>query len=318
MTADLNLLIAFAAGLLSFVSPCVLPLIPSYLSYVGGVSVADLKDQSGAKTAVIIRTLLFVLGFSIVFVVLGVVFSGSGLLFSGASRAINIVAGAVVVLLGLNVIFDFWKFLNYEQKIHLSERPRGYAGSVLIGMAFGAGWTPCIGPILAGILFLAGSSGQVSTGVLYLSVYSMGLAVPFILASVFFSAFAKQMEKIKRHFGAIKTGSGIFLIVIGLLISFGQFQRLNVILPSAGNALRQWHAENPAAATTVMGLGAIAVAVVPLAIAWFRKRRGSDVRVLSTGRLVFAGLFLAPAVLEWLGVIDLALVLASWLSFQGI
>ena len=318
MNAELNLAISFAAGLLSFVSPCVLPLIPSYLSYVGGVSVADLKEPTGARGQVVARTVLFVLGFSIVFVVLGVVFSGSGLLFSGASQAINIVAGAIVILLGFNVIFDFWKFLNFEKKVHLSDRPRGYVGSIVIGMAFGAGWTPCIGPILASILFLAGSSGNVSSGVLYLSVYSAGLAVPFLLASVFFGAFTRQMNKIKKHLGTIKLVSGIFLIAIGLLIALGQFQRLNVVLPAAGNSLRRWREANPGTATTVMGIASLAVAVVPFLIGWIRSRRGKAVHLLSPGRMVFSGLFITVAILELSGVIDLALLVSRWLAFQGI
>lgn len=318
MSADLNVAISFAAGLLSFVSPCVLPLIPSYLSFVGGVSVTDLGRAEGARGQVIARTVLFVLGFSIVFVVLGVVFSGSGLLFSGASRAINIVAGAVVILLGFNVIFDFWKFLNFEKKVHFSERPRGYLGSILIGMAFGAGWTPCIGPILASILFLAGSSGNLSTGVLYLAVYSAGLAVPFLAASIFFGAFTRQLGKIKKHLGTIKVASGIFLILIGLLIALGQFQRLSIVLPAAGSSLRRWQSANPATSTAVMGAASLAIAAIPFVVSWARKRSGKDVTLLSPGRLVFSGVFVGLAILELSGVINIATMVSSWLAFQGI
>lgn len=318
MNTDLNIAISFAAGLLSFVSPCVLPLIPSYLSFVGGVSVSDLGKTEGARGQVIARTVLFVLGFSIVFVVLGVVFSGSGLLFSGASRAINIVAGAVVVLLGFNVIFDFWKFLNFEKKVHFSERPRGYLGSMIIGMAFGAGWTPCIGPILASILFLAGSSGNVSSGMLYLSVYSAGLAVPFLAASIFFGAFTRQMGKIKKHLGTIKLASGIFLIVIGLLIALGQFQRLSVVLPAMGTSLRRWQTANPTTATAIMGIASLAIAATPFVVAGARRASGVEVRLLTPGRLVFSGIFAGLAILELSGVIDLAAMVSSWLAFQGI
>ncbi|HKJ85409.1 MAG TPA: cytochrome c biogenesis protein CcdA, partial [Spirochaetia bacterium] len=163
-----TLALSFAAGLLSFLSPCIVPLVPSYLSFIGGVAANEASDRAPTRGVVILRTALFVLGFTVVFVVLGIVFSGSGALFSNTGNIINVIAGAVVIVLGLNVIFDFWKFLNIERRFHLSSRPAGHFGSVLIGMAFGAGWTPCIGPILASVLILAGSSGSIGTGALYL------------------------------------------------------------------------------------------------------------------------------------------------------
>jgi cytochrome c-type biogenesis protein len=126
MAGDLNVFLAVAAGVLSFLSPCVLPLIPSYISFIGGVSLQDLQGSEPKRGPVVVRTLSFVLGFSIVFIVLGIVFSGSGFLLGGATRLINYIAGGVVIVLGLNVIFDFWKFLNFERRLHVTSAPRVY------------------------------------------------------------------------------------------------------------------------------------------------------------------------------------------------
>jgi len=185
MNADITLFIALAAGLASFLSPCVFPVIPSYLSYIGGLTLNELESSRKARVMLTVNSLLFVLGFTAVFTLLGVFFSGVGMALSGISRTVNIAAGTVVIILGLNFMFDFWKLLNMERRFHFSKRPAGAAGSLLLGMAFGAGWTPCIGPILASILFLAGSSEEVGKGALLLLVYSFGLGLPFILAGVF-------------------------------------------------------------------------------------------------------------------------------------
>mgnify|MGYP006275311529 FL=1 len=258
-----NLAISFAAGLLSFLSPCVLPLIPSYISFVGGVTLGDLRQKSGPRFSVFFKTLLFVLGFSSIFIVLGIVFSGSGALFSSAPQIVNIIAGLVIVVLGLNIMLDFWKFLNIERKFQVKGKPKGYVGSLLVGMAFGAGWTPCIGPILAGILFMAGSSGTVGVGVLYLGVYSLGLGMPFLLASLFFDSFLKQMAKIKKHMKTIKVFSGLLLVAIGLLIAFGRFAQLSAWLLQTGAQLRNWDAANPGVSVVLFGSIALLLAAIP-------------------------------------------------------
>ncbi len=167
---NINFFVAFAAGVLSFLSPCVLPLIPSYLSLVGGVSVHELDGKRRQRSKVFIRTVLFVLGFSTVFILLGVLFSGTGGFLTGATQIVNIVAGSLIILLGLNFVFNFWKFLNFEKKLHMRSSPTGSVGALLLGMAFGAGWTPCVGPILASILCLAGSSRQILQGTALLAV----------------------------------------------------------------------------------------------------------------------------------------------------
>ncbi|GHV64291.1 hypothetical protein AGMMS49587_16380 [Spirochaetia bacterium] len=171
-TGQLSIFLAFAAGLLSFLSPCVLPIIPSYLCIIGGV-----------RSHLVAGTVSFILGFSAVFIVLSILLSTTLFLLGGISRYITIAAGIIVIILGLNVIFDFLSFLNYEKRFHLNKRPRGIAGTFLAGAAFGAGWTPCVGPILGSILLLAGQSGKTATAALYLAVYSAGLGLPFLLAA---------------------------------------------------------------------------------------------------------------------------------------
>lgn len=193
-------------------SPCILPIIPSFLSFLGGVSYGQLGEQGVIRRAVFLKTLFFVLGFSLVFVALGALFSSAALALGGAQILIYRVAGAVMVFFGLNFIFDFWKALNIERRFHLHKRPQGALGAVLLGVAFGAGWMPCVGPILASILFLAGTSGKVASGVALLALYSFGLGIPFLLAGAFFSSFSRQMQRVRLYLAAIKVASGAFLV----------------------------------------------------------------------------------------------------------
>lgn len=318
MAGDLNIFLALAAGVLSFLSPCVLPLIPSYISFIGGVSLQDLQDTEPRRGPVVLRTLSFVLGFSIVFIVLGIVFSGSSFLLGGATQVINYVAGAVVIVLGLNVIFDFWKFLNFERRFHVTSAPRGYVGSGLVGMAFGAGWTPCIGPILASILFMAGQSGQVVRGAWLLGAFSLGLGLPFILASLFFPAFLRWLQRIKRHLNTIRIASGVFLMGIGVLIALGRLQTLNGTLISMGTSLGAWAEADPARARTVLGAWSLVVAAVPVVWGLARRIRRGDAPLLGRAGAIVAAFFALIAGLQFAGVVDLATVLEGWLTFQGI
>ena len=321
MTQNLNLLLSFLAGLLSFLSPCVLPLIPSYLSLIGGAALEEQwRDGRSGRWQVFLRTLLFVAGFSVVFIILGVLFSSAGGLLGGVSRVVNLVAGSVVVLLGLNFIFNFWKFLNFEKKVHLSSAPRGLAGSLALGMAFGAGWTPCVGPILASILFLAGSGGQVLQGTVLLGVYSLGLGLPFLLAGLFFSQFMRQKDRFKAHFRALRIASGSFLVFIGLLILSGRLQRLNIALYRLAAGLVSWQESSPgevrllfAAVLALPGLLFLAFFLVAL----FRPAGPARRRQLVL-RPCLALLFLALAGLTFSGTLNPAGLLAFWLSYQGI
>ncbi|MDR2700946.1 MAG: cytochrome c biogenesis protein CcdA [Spirochaetaceae bacterium] len=230
-----SVLLVFTAGLLSFFSPCVLPLIPSYLSILGGAGniTPSSKEEKSAKRnrpVLLITTLSFILGFTAVFIVLSIIISATFLLMGGVSRYIRITAGIVVIVLGLNILFDFLSFLNYEKRLRLAGKPRGLAGAFLAGAAFGAGWTPCIGPILAGVLLLAGQSGKAGIAALYLALYSLGLGLPFLLAAAFFDRFLVSAKWFRARLPLIKKISGILLIIMGILILTGHFSALNAVL----------------------------------------------------------------------------------------
>jgi cytochrome c-type biogenesis protein len=229
-----SILLTFAAGFLSFFSPCVLPLIPSYLSILGGAggvaaSSTENEPAAGRRFVLLITTFCFILGFTAVFIVLSIIISATFLLMGGVAKYIRIAAGIIVIVLGLNIIFDFIAFLNYEKRPSIN-KPRGLAGAFLAGAAFGAGWTPCIGPILTGVLFLAGQSGKAGIAALYLALYSLGLGLPFLLAAFFFDRRLVTAKWFRDHLPLIKKISGIVLVIMGVLILTGRFSALNIIL----------------------------------------------------------------------------------------
>jgi cytochrome c-type biogenesis protein len=226
MNGDLSVLAAFVAGLLSFLSPCVLPLIPSYLSLLGGMS----PGETQPRRRLVFTALSFILGFSAVFIILSIIVSATFSLIGGISKYINLAAGIIVIILGLNIIFDFLSFLNYEKRFHMTGRPIGITGAFFAGLAFGAGWTPCIGPMLAGILLLAGQQGKAGIAALYLASYSAGLGLPFLGAAVFFDRFLAGAEKLRAHLPLIRRISGILLVLIGIMILTGRFTALNILI----------------------------------------------------------------------------------------
>lgn len=310
---DISLAVAFGAGLLSFLSPCILPLIPGYLSFLSGAGTDELRAGT-RRAGVLYRTLFFVLGFSAVFVTLGLVFSGAGMLVVGRSnRILSIMAGAVLVVLGLNTMFDFLRFLNTEARVRVSSRPSSAAGAVLVGMAFGAGWTPCVGPILASILFMAARSGGASKAALLLSFYSAGLALPFIAAGLFFERLAPLWAWFKRHGRAVKTVSGALLVVIGLSMALGKMTAFNAAASRLGFLVRSTVVSNPAA-TKAWSLGLMAAFAAAIALPPVVRGR----RFATPARLVFLGILAVLAVLELAGVISVAGILSGWLLFQGI
>lgn len=318
MTPTPTLALSFAAGILAFLSPCIVPLVPSYISFIGGVTAGELREGNAGRGAILLRTVLFVLGFSVVFVALGVFFSGSGLLFSRAGSVVNIVAGVIVIILGLNIIFDFWKVLNIERKVQLQGRPAGHVGAVLVGMAFGAGWTPCIGPILAGILLLAGTSGSVGTGVAYLAAFSIGLGVPFVLAGLFFSRMTALLDRIKRYLPAIKVASGVLLVGVGVLIALGRLQQLAARLIAAGGRLAAWDAANGILSNWLFAAAATLLALLPVIVAAIRRATGRPARPLSWPKLVIAAGGLTLALLNILDVISIASWFSLWFRFTGL
>lgn len=222
---DVSLLAAFGAGLLSFISPCVLPLIPGYISYISGMSLEDMRTaDAGARRRLIVATLSFILGFSIIFMAMGASASAIGQLLLEHLRIVQKIAGVIIVILGLHLMGVFrigW--LNRDARVHTSRKPATPFGAMVVGMAFGFGWTPCIGPILGGILAIAGSKTTVGEGVLLLAVYSAGLGVPFFLTSLAIDKFFAASAKVRRYYRAIELVSGALLILLGVLLFTGRF-----------------------------------------------------------------------------------------------
>jgi len=221
---------AILAGFLSFISPCVLPLIPGYLSFISGVSMEDIASKEKTSSQlwkVVINTVFFVLGFSLVFILLGATATWIGDTLRQYLPIFNKVAGVMVFIFGLHVAGVFKiKALNYEKRFHAGGKKMGLLGSFVIGIAFAFGWTPCIGPILGSILTLAAQQNSVSSGIILLTFYSAGLGVPFILTAVLFNYLIGAFGFIKRHFRAVEIISGSLLMVIGILIFFDLLQRV--------------------------------------------------------------------------------------------
>jgi cytochrome c-type biogenesis protein len=226
MDQNVTLLAAFAAGFLSFVSPCVLPLIPGYISFVSGVSLEEMRGDSAVRATrsqVFFTSLAFVLGFSIVFVALGATATAIGKFLLGQLPLLSKIAGAILIIFGLHTMGVFrLAFLETEKRMHAQRKPAGPLGAMLVGVAFAFGWTPCIGPILGGILAIAGSKNSISEGVTLLAVYSLGLGIPFLLTSLAINQFFSATKRIRRYYHAIELTSGALLVAIGLLIFTGQ------------------------------------------------------------------------------------------------
>ncbi len=230
MTPQLSIPIAFVAGVVSFLSPCVLPLVPGYISMLSGVSMEELK--AGAEAAVVRRilrnSLAFVAGFSAVFVVLGASATAVGSFLLTRRTWFNIVAGIIIIVFGLHLTGLVKIPLLYrDARIDTGAPRRGLAGSFLLGFAFAFGWTPCIGPILTGILALAATRDTVYQGMFLLGTYSTGLAIPFILTSLGLGQFLKFYGRFRRHLQAVEIASGVFLIAIGILMAFNRFTVLS-------------------------------------------------------------------------------------------
>jgi cytochrome c-type biogenesis protein len=220
---DVGIVIAFTAGVFSFLSPCVLPLVPSYLAFVTGMSLEDLQEGVDRK-ATFAHSLLFVIGFSSIFIMLGASASFLGQFFRLYEVWIARVGGVIIVVLGMHLagVFKLTPLMR-EKRIHLANKPAGYIGTLGVGMAFGAGWTPCIGPILGAILTYGMTQDTMWAGVGLLSVYSLGLAIPFLLASLALDRFLQTFQKFRKWIPIMEKGSGILLIILGILLFTGKF-----------------------------------------------------------------------------------------------
>ena len=223
----IELLVALGAGLISFLSPCVLPLIPGYISYVSGNSLNELIER---KKVNIIPTILFTVGFSIVFILLGAASTFVGQALLQNSYELRIAAGLVIILLSLHIIgLINIKFLNFEKRIDARINSNFYS-PILIGMAFAFGWTPCIGPILGSILVLASTEESINKGILLLTFYSLGLAIPFILSGYLIQKFLIFSKNFKKNINLVSKIGGIILLLTGILILTNQLQALGYYL----------------------------------------------------------------------------------------
>lgn len=215
---------ALVAGFISFVSPCVLPVVPAYLSFVSGMSIDEIRTSgvdASRRRQVLLNCLAFVAGFSVVFIALGASASAVGVFLRQHMGILAKVAGVVIVLFGLNTLgLIRIPFLNYEKRFHQNRKASGLAGSFVVGLAFAFGWTPCIGPILGAILGMASTQERVGEGMVLLTAYSLGLGIPFLLAGLSVDRFFQLSSQVKKRFRVVEIVSGILLIAIGVMIFF--------------------------------------------------------------------------------------------------
>lgn len=227
-SAGIGFAVAFGAGMLSFLSPCVLPLVPSYVSFVTGMGLEELEAGGGrVRRIALVHSLLFVAGFSLIFMALGASASYLGSLLQDHQRWIARIGGLVVILFGLHLLgLTPLRFLQRERRVQLQRKPLGYLGTFAVGVAFGAGWSPCIGPILGGILTFAATRDGLVEGVQLLGVYSAGLAIPFLASAVALSWFLDRFRRFRRYLPWVERTAGVLLVAVGVLLLSGHFTAL--------------------------------------------------------------------------------------------
>ena len=223
--------VAFLAGLLSFLSPCVLPLVPSYLSFITGMS--GVGEMQARRHLAVLHALLFVAGFTLIFVALGATATALGRLLVTYQAWLERIGGVLIVVFGLYTMGLLRiAFLAREARLQLADKPLGYLGSVLVGIAFGAGWTPCIGPILGSILLYTSTRADLAQGLRLLGAYSLGLALPFLVAAWALEAFLHWFQRFRRYIGWVERVAGALLVVVGVLMLTGSFTLLSGWLQS--------------------------------------------------------------------------------------
>lgn len=239
MTHNVPITMAFGAGLISFLSPCVLPLIPGYISFISGVSLQEMKDGSPGngllnrqKLSVVLNSIFFIGGFSTIFILLGASATWLGTLLSTKISFLTKISGVVIIFFGvfkMGLIRPLFFFK--EAKFNVENNKFGFIWALIIGASFAFGWTPCIGPILTGILAFAGTLEHVNQGILLLSVYSLGLGIPFLLTAFGVNQFFRFFNRIKRHLGLLEKITGVIMILLGLLIFFDKLILIPGYLP---------------------------------------------------------------------------------------
>lgn len=237
---SIDLWTAFGAGLFSFISPCILPIIPSYMFFISGTSAGALNTAEGEDAAaekqktqrqIILSSLCFILGFSLVFVLLGATATGLGAMLKAHQELLRKMGGAVVIIMGLHMMGLIQiKALLYEKRVHLKARPPGYVGAFLIGLSFALGWTPCIGPQLGAILAIASTKASVTEGIRLLAAFSLGLAIPFFITALLMDKVFVYFRKIQKHMQTISIASGAFLVLVGVLIFTNFLQTISNFL----------------------------------------------------------------------------------------
>jgi len=224
VTESVGLPLAFLAGLLSFLSPCVLPLIPSYVTFITGLS---LDDVTSRRWVALSHALMFVSGFTVIFVLLGASATAVGSLLNYHRVWLERIGGGLIVVFGLYLLGAFqWGPLARERRIHIQDKPVGYLGSALVGLAFGAGWSPCIGPILGTVLMYTSATATLGQGMALLLVYSLGLGLPFILAALAIDRFLSWFQRYRRFIPIVTRLSGAVLVAVGVLLAAGYFSWL--------------------------------------------------------------------------------------------
>jgi cytochrome c-type biogenesis protein len=222
-----SILLAFSAGVLSFLSPCVLPLIPAYVTYLTGIAVENIDDGK-SKLNTFYKSIGFVIGFSIIFVIMGASVSSLGKLFVANQNTLRKIGGILVILFGLHTMGIFKiKYFYYEKKLFPFKRLSGPFGPIFMGMAFATGWTPCIGPILSSILIYAGNTATLNQGILLLVIYSLGLAIPFVLTAMAINNCSKYIKKFSKYLPIVSILSGVLMILMGILIFTNNINILN-------------------------------------------------------------------------------------------
>jgi len=218
----LKLTFAFGAGFISFLTPCVLPIIPGYISYITGKNLNEIEQD---KRNVLVKTILFSLGFSLVFIILGATVSAVGNILLFLSNELRIAAGVIIILFSLQMlgILNF-NFLNQEKRIETKSYKDNYVFPLLVGAAFAFGWTPCIGPVLGSILALSATEASIGSGILLLSFYSLGLAIPFVLSGYYMNKFLTTRKGFGKYYGRVTKTGGAILLITGILIATNQIQ----------------------------------------------------------------------------------------------
>ena len=321
-----DLIAALVAGLVSFISPCVLPLLPAYLSLLSGLTVKELSGQQ-RKAKLLGASLMFSAGFTIAFTLLGIIFAGGmSVVGGGNSQLFGKIAGVIVIVLGLNIMFDFIRILNNDARLiqKFSGAGRGQVNAFLMGLAFAAGWSPCIGPILASILLMAARNTNVGAAALLLVAYSAGFAIPFIASALFFERLKPLLTFLKKHGNAVRIVSGILLIAFGVVMLLGSISRISALGARAGASLLGFATESPFA-SRLIGTAIWLIFVWLSARRILRYRKAMKALPTTTQTIkspvasyVLSLLFGILVVLELTGVISFVHIIGGWLTFGGI